>query len=541
MSLAFLPGHLRLILLTSLVYLLAWLSYYGQVTLGQFPSPYAAETIAGALVSAPSTGHSLYEALLHAIGGFVESKEGLITAARTLNAIALLIATALCANTAGHFWKSNRAACAAALLIGINPMLAFQVGQPNPSILAVLCISVFAWAFFHWIRHPSTKHSLLAGGALALGTAFDTSLIGLAILWPVAAFLYPQRHKVTHLILASTGPAIILALLTVSSLQLQQTLQFDTSGIGAKLYALISNQENNTGPSYALHHRLHLLLFLNPIHWGLLFTLAALGSYSRFKDGHKGYSIYACLLGLVVFAIAYALNSGDSQTRLVIIPLLTIFAAGSIALIPKIWHHASPRTRRNLLCYTGICAALTYSASLLRPLTAADMESEYTFMAEANAALGKDKAAVIWAEKTLAINPERPDMHNVRVQAHFNDWAMVSQPKPLSIETVKAYLMEIEQADDSSPTIASIKGIYLWKLERFDAARALWQANASESALAQVALIWTSKQSDPPADVQASDTDRYTMLLQTARSIHREHLIYGKDEKLIDNLFAKAH
>ncbi len=531
--------QLRLVLAICLIYLLAWLSYYSQITLGQYSSPETNEAIAAAFSQTSGQPFSLYQRILATIARFTESKQELISIARALNAIAFFIAIAVSASAAGHFWKSHRAACATGLLMGLYPVLLFRVGELSPTVFATACMAVALSLLLRWVRNPSLTASLFAGGALALGASLETALIGPALVWPIAALLYPKRKRIAHLAFAAAAPALLFALLSVSDLQLQEALHFDLSQIGAKTYTFFNNNEAYDGLSYHIHKRLHLLLFLNPLHWGILFTLAAGGAYARVKDGHRGRSLFLCALLLLSIGLLYIFNDGASRTRLVLIPLLAIFAGGGIAFIPKIWHHAGTATRRNIAIGTFACAALTYS-TFFDVNSTEDWEKDYSFMAHASIALGKSDTAILWANKTLDMNPGRKDMHSVLVQAHFNEWATISKPKPLSVESAKALLAKTEPADMDNPIAASIQAIYRWKLRDQQAATAIWQTYASESALAQMCLLWTAQLADmdPPA---SDEEDPYHALLQTAREINRSSLSYGKNEKLIDNILANAH
>jgi uncharacterized membrane protein len=488
---------------------------------------------------APSSDHpsSLYDVILAALGSLTDTREGLIGAARLLNAAAILLAATFTAQAAGRLWKSNRAAAVAALLVGCNPVVLFRVGQIAPTSLAIACVAWFTWRFMHWIRHAKTIDSFSIGVALAVGAAFETSLILPALIWPLAALLYPARHKAIHLPLALIGPTAVAALIVVSNLQLQPTIEPSSAGTWAQAYSLFNNQEINDGSSYALHGRLNLLLLLNPIHWGLLIILAGGALYARFKDGHKGYSVFAFFAFTVLFAITFVITNGGGQNRLALVPLLAAFAAGSIAVIPKIWKHAGSATRRKLVVGFAGLAALTYTGYWLNDLPTEDKVNEYTFMAEANIALGETETAVVWAQKVLNMGHDRQEMRSILVRADFNSWALVSRPRPLSIETVKQHLAKIETADPNDPIIQSIKAFYLWKLNDQAAAKDLWQASKSETALSRVALLWTSDE----AVEAVNQLDPYSELLRIALQVDRASLTFGDERRRIDNLFTKAH
>lgn len=540
-ALSFLPKHLRLVLFICLVYILAWLGYYGQITLGQYPSKEETYALQTALSGTADVSITLYGKLLASFGAFAGSESGLLSTARIINGLALLLAAFVCGTTAGHFWKSTRAAFIAALFVGLNPVILFRIGEVTPTVLATLCVAVFFWRITRWLRRARTIDSFIISSALAIGTLFETSLVGLALLWPITAFLYPTRHKALHLILGTIPTVIAFGLVLISDLQLQQALSLNTSTIVAKLYGFFSNQELSDGISYTIQSKQHLLLLLNPIHWGLLIILAAGGLYARIKDGYKGYSVYTCLIALFIFWITNSFTSGDGQNRLALVPLLAIFSAGSFTTIPRIWKHAGKLTRSKIIISIVFLVGITYTGYFMNGPSNEVKERDYTFMAEASIHLGKTETAVAWAEKALEINHSRDDMRNVIVRAQFNEWATVSKPKPLSIEQVNNLLKAIDAADPSDPTIASIQGIYLWKLKDRDRAITLWKANTTNSALAQIGMLWSQDQQDVKAPNKLAENIPYYDLLHIANQIDRSALIYSEEERMIDNLFAEAH
>ncbi|MEN8660858.1 MAG: hypothetical protein ABF330_00020 [Lentimonas sp.] len=541
-ALSFLPKNLNLVLAICLVYMWVWLSYYGQITLGQYLSHEETLTLQTALSGATIGEHvTLYNKLLAALSFFTDTEGGLLSVIRILNSGALLLTAIICAITAGHFWKSDHAACVAALLVGLNPVIIFLIGQATPTALAALCVAIFFWRIMRWLRHAKPADSFIIGLALAVGTLLETSLAGLTLLWPIVAFLYPKRHKALHLILGVIPTAAAFCLISVFNLQLQQALSFDTSNIAAKLYGFFSNQEVDDGISYAIHSKQHLLLLLNPINWGLLIILAAGGVYARIKDGHRGYSVYTYLLALIIVWVTYALTNGGGQNRLALIPLLAVFAAGSFTVIPRIWKHASKTTYRRIVAGTVSLTLLTYTGYFINSPSVESREVNYTYMANACIELGKNETAVTWAEKALEINSARGDMRNVLVRAEFNAWATISNPKPLTSEAVKAYLEAIDAAAPSDPTIASIKGFYLWKSKHQDRAIAIWKANAANSPLAQIGILWSQDKATLSALNKPGEGTPYYHLLHIANQIDRSALTYGKEERMIDNLFAEAH
>ncbi|MDP4610070.1 MAG: hypothetical protein NWT02_02665 [Opitutales bacterium] len=531
-------GQIRLVLLICLIYILAWLGYYGQITLGQFLTPEEAGRVAAALSPQNDQPNTLYQTILHFGASFAEEKQAVVTFARSINVAALLLGTLLIAAASGQFWKSHRAACIAGLLLGLNPILVFRVGEISPTILATSCVAIAVARLLHWLRHPSMADSFIISSALTLGTAFETGLIGLALCWPIVALLYPNRNRVIHVILAAITPVIFIALCIVSKFQLQQAIDINTADLLVRSYTFFNNFESYDALSYHLHGHIHALLFLNPIHWGALLMLATVGAYARKKDGHTGRSVIAFFSILFLVGLAYVLNDGGSRLRMTLSPLLAIFSAGSILVIPRIWQHAGRLTKRNIIVGTALIASLTYSAAF-NSHDKSDFMQDYAFLAQANVKMGKNEAATIWAEKLLIIQPERQDMHSVLIQAQFNEWALTSKPTPLSVESTKAYLEDTEKAEKNAAIPDAIRGIYLWKLKNQEAALELWHSHAESSALAQLCLYWT--QQENPLRNSVSDEDPYAALLHTSLKISRDAIGYSDEEKRLDNLFSTSH
>lgn len=541
---AFLPGQLRLILAIALVHVVAWFAYYSQIPAGQYPGEEVRATLDAALAmaggaSAGDSGHSLYTGTLSILARFFNEPGSLTSAARGLNALALLFATGFCASAAGHYWRRNRAVWVAGLLIGLNPVLVFWAGEVSPALPATACLSLALWRIFHWLRHPKISDSLWIGLGLSLAALFQTALLPLALLWPALVAFLPRRERSLHLILALL-PITACGLLLVSGLQLQSPFLWKTEQLSTELYQALGHTEGYDGKSFGLYRQLHLILFLNPIHWGLLLILAAGGAYARLKDGHQGRSVLLALSILTLFALSFALNDSGSQARASLIPLLAIFAAG-VTLLPKIWHHASQRTRRRIVAGGILVGCFAYAGILFEKPQAQTWERDYVYLAEANIRLGNNTRATTWATKALELNPARNDMQEVLILARFNEWAMGSQEQTLPIEETKA-LLEASRQIEGSPTTRAIEGIYLYKLREVAPAKALWQTERGQSALALLCLYWTGELNDLSQDELKNLADRpYYELLREALSIDRNALVYGESKKRLENLLAFSY
>ncbi|WPJ95289.1 hypothetical protein SH580_17850 [Coraliomargarita algicola] len=539
-----LPGQLRLILAIALVHVVVWFSYYSQLPAGQYPDEAARETLQAAqnlAIGLPTqtSGNTLYTYTLSILARFFESSESLVIAARTLNALALILSTGYCASAAGRYWRRNRTVWIAGLLVGLNPVLVFWAGQISPSLLATACMSVALWRMLRWLRRPKARDSVGVSIYLTLAAAFETCLLPLPLVWPLLAFLYPHRKRVMHGILALAPPILLLGFVLVSSLQLQSPLLWNFDQIGTGIYKALGNLEGYDGRSFALYRELHLILLFNPIHWGLLLILAGLGMYARLKDGHRGDNILLAVSILALFALSSALNEGGSQARATLIPLLSLFAAG-ISLLPKIWRRASQRTRRKIQVGTILLALFAYAGHFTEDQSQT-WERDYIYLAEANIQLGNNDRASTWAEKALEINPNNTEMQEVIVMAQFNDWAMGTRQRSLPIEDIKAY-QETSQPNTASATTQAIYAIYKYKLRELEAAQAIWKLQRDASALALLCLYWTGQIAEiTPGEAKAYEGQPYYELLRDAIKVNRNALEYGNTEKLLDNILAFAY
>ncbi len=540
-----LPGQLRLILGITMVHVVAWFAYYSQIPAGQYPGEEARTTLETARTLADgmptgSSGHSLYTYTLSILARFFGDSSSLTSAARGLNALALVIATGFCASAAGHYWRRNRAVWISGLLVGLNPLLVFWAGEVSPSLLATACMTVALWRGIPWLRRPSARNSLWIGMSLTLAALFETTLLPIALLWPALAVLFPYKERILHLIFALIPVVMGFGLVLVSSLQLQDTFQWQLDQLGSGLYQALGSQETYDGKSFSLYRQLHLLLYLNPIHWGAIFILAAGGAYARLKDGHSGRSILLALVILTFFAISFALNGSGSQARASMIPLLAILAAGC-ALLPKIWNHASKPTRRKMITGAASLCLFSYAAFLFGTPQSKSWEPDYVYLAEANIRLGNNDRATTWAEKALELNPSRGDMQEVLVIAQFNDWTIGTHQRSLPSEATEEFL-EASRQLRGTPTTLSIRAIYLYKLREIEPANELWQAAREESALALLCLYWTGAIIElSPNDIKAQANSPYYELLEEASIIDRNALDYGEIEKLLDNILAFAY
>ena len=541
---AYLPGQVRLILAITLVYVVAWFAYYSQIPAGQYPSEETRETLEAARALAEGiptkeSGHSIYTYTLSILAHFFGDAGSLTFAARGLNALALIFATGFCASAAGHYWLLNRAVFTAGLLIGLNPVLIFWAGEVSPYLLATACMSAALWGILRWLHNTKVPDSIWIAVCLSLAAAFESTLLPLTLLWPIFAFFYPRRERIMHFILALIPITATCGLILVSDLQLQDPLQWNTDQLGLEIYQALGNPGIYETKSFNLYRQLHLFLFLNPIHWGALCIMAFLGAYVRLKDGYRKHSILLAIASLSVFAVSFALNDSSSPARATMMPLLAILAAG-VTLLPKIWKHASRRTRSRIVISAILVAAFSYAGHFghSQPKT---WERDYKFLAEANIRTGNNDHAAMWAKEALELNPASVEMQEVIVFSEFNKWAMASIPRTLPIETTRE-LLEQSRKVRGTPGTLTIAAIYQYKLQEIEEAKNIWESQRDKSVLALLCLYWTENiHAISASELNAYKGSPYYELLAEARQIDRTALTYGNIEKLIDNMLAFAY
>lgn len=540
-----LPGQRRLILAIAAVHIIAWYAYLSQVPLGLYPTPTENVILDTAVAlsdgSAPEgLSVTLYEFVLSIGARFTSEKSQMVLIARVLNAWALILTTAACARAAGKFWKKNRPVWIAGLLTGFNPVLVFWSAEVSPTLLAVLFASLSFTLLLRWLRHPSPKRSLLLGLLLSIAIAFETSLIFFALIWPITAWLYPRRNRSYHLGAALAFPALAFLWLTVSSFQLQSTPGLNVANIGQGLYEFFNSHEPFDGKSYGLHKQLNLFLFVNPLHWGLIFILAITGAYIRLKNRDKADSIGALLVCLIVLAISFALNDGGSKTRVLMYPILAIYAGG-ISMMPRIWKHAGIATKRKMIVGLLLIGGLCYS-DFYNSRAPQNWEADYSFLAKANLALGRNQSAAEWAEKNIELNPERDDMRSIILRATFNEWALSPSPSAISSEAARVELEATRLANTGDPSTRAIEALYLFKLRETEKAIKLWEQVSDRSALALICLYWTGHAEKPDLrELNAYTEDPYYGLLEKVVHINRNALAYSEGEETLDNMLATAH
>ena len=181
------------IVFLSAVYALSWLGYYAKTPLGQEPAfnerqlLYAADTIAaGATVPPDLTPAPAYPLLLSWLPGG-GGDPGHLAAARTLNLAALLTLTVFTLAVSRRLWNDPTATVISGLLVGLNPVFVFMVGDPGPFLPGIALFTAGLWWITVWHRRPRPRRAAAAGLAIACAGAFLPAAFIQALAWPLVA------------------------------------------------------------------------------------------------------------------------------------------------------------------------------------------------------------------------------------------------------------------------------------------------------------------------------------------------------------------
>ena len=531
-----LPGQLRLLLLLALVYLIGWLTYFGQTAGGRLSAPAEAATIAAALEWSPERpAATAYEWVLRAVAS-ATGPDALRFGVRCLNATALLLATGLMATATGRHWQRNRSLWIGGILVGLNPILVFWSGLFSPVCLAVCLSSLGVYGMLRWHRRGTLPALITPTVSFALAGFFVPACWAFYLTFVPFALLRRPSMALPATLLAAL-PAL-LGLAALAALPLRAPLEFNPLGLSG-LQQLLATFEFHDGRSASLYNRLHLLLGLNPIHWGLILALAVGGVYAHLKNGPAGRSLILCGTLIAAFALAWWCLGGGAQARLALLPPLAILAGGTVHL-PQLWKHGSRPTRRRLVAGALVIACFTY-LDFFGIQGGKAFAPEYRFLARAHLDLGQYDAARRWAEKAEAFSQDKQAARALRIEARLRAWALSKTPRPLTVKEAETLLAETAAVDAGRPTVDAIRALYLWKLRENEAANAIWREHAEASALARLSLVWTH-QAPPP---KASERERFEAsafyeLLTEASTVNRGALDNSDLARRLDNLYAYA-
>ena len=212
----FLPAIIGVLILTT-GYLLVYQFWYSSTPFGIVPVYDGKENlqdaeriINGETFEFPFMRVPLYPYIL-AFGERVNVFDlTLISLARWLNSIAVLLTTFLSAHLAWLIWKRVSAIWIAGILVGLNPVVVYFAADPLDISLATTCLVAGAWCLYkgYISRKDPIIFWLIGGIVLGIGMGIRAHLFLVAICWPVLAGLAALRNRRTRKL-----PSIIAAVL----------------------------------------------------------------------------------------------------------------------------------------------------------------------------------------------------------------------------------------------------------------------------------------------------------------------------------------
>jgi hypothetical protein len=186
---------------------------------------------------------------------------------------------------------------------------------------------------------------------------------------------------------------------------------------GRKVYFYLNDFEQYNNKTYSFHRDRCPLLQWNPLSWGILFCLSAIGCFAAWAINFR-IATALVLLGIAYFGGALLVFAGD-RFRLPLVPFAALFAGGCVPIVSACWQGWSA-FRRMACVFAGI-AALVIAFSRV-----GDVRDTSTYVQDrmllANAALrvGHDEEAEMIAREILRENGQRSDAKNIAATARFN-------------------------------------------------------------------------------------------------------------------------
>ena len=195
----------------SLIYCGVWFITYSATPLGISPALDNQQTLElanqmanGDLPSEPFHRAPLYPYLLSIGLSAGVAMDNMPALARALNALALVLCTAVVTLSAIRIWKSTLAGWITGLLVGMNPVILFFAADPFDILLATACLCLALSKFIGSDLNPSKRDTFTIGLLLAVGAALRSHLLPLALAWPIACLFLRRNRRPTHLALAAT-------------------------------------------------------------------------------------------------------------------------------------------------------------------------------------------------------------------------------------------------------------------------------------------------------------------------------------------------
>ena len=254
-----------------------------------------------------------------------------------------------------------------------------------------------------------------------------------------------------------------------------------------KFHSLIHNYEQYDNKTYSLHKSESLFLKLNPIGWGLLFTAAALGGCLLYTDRRSTFWGFIIIIGL--YAIMVLVTFTANRYRVPLIPLLAVMAAG----LPKVYYRQDrvSKQQKVIMSYLGAIVAMVTFVPFFGIAAKDTYLSDYALLADASHRRWFYKEAAEYAELALDIDPDRPELREIKIISGFYTW--YGEGKHYVDKKIAGwFLEEIEEFNKDSADMSYMRGVYLWKLGQHEEAQRFWKhgAAAFNDDESYFALIW---------------------------------------------------
>ena len=185
-----------------------------------------------------------------------------------------------------------------------------------------------------------------------------------------------------------------------------------------KLYSLVHNYEQYDNKTFSLQKSVSPLLFINPMGWGILITLATAGGLMLSFVRKASFIGIILLIGL--YAVMVLATFTANRYRVPLVPLLAVLAAG----VPKLYFRQDQYTRNEFITL-AIASVMVGVITFVPFFGVAEKDTylaDYVLMANAAHRQGHDEDAIHWANLALAVDNQRDDVKEVAALSKFNQW-----------------------------------------------------------------------------------------------------------------------
>jgi hypothetical protein len=233
-----------------------------------------------------------------------------------------------------------------------------------------------------------------------------------------------------------------------------------------KLYFYLNDFEQYNNKTFSFHQDRSPFLKWNPLSWGILFCLGAIGCFAAWARNPRIATAFVALAGSY-FAGALLVFAGD-RFRLPLVPFAAVFAGGCIPIAFSAWRRWSA-VRRVACLSAGIVALVIAFSRLAGVHDTSTYVQDRVLLANAALRVGRDAEAEAIAREILREDGDRSDARSIVASARFNQHLggtkLIGTP-----EHWQQIANDLDGAPASLPGVKWIHGIAEWNGERRDAA-----------------------------------------------------------------------